>query len=214
MATEKIDQFNPKDLWTIPNLITYFRILCIPAFVTLSIFAGLRNSMAFVYAALAVFVIAAVSDLFDGWLARKYNWGTGVGMLLDPLADKLMHISVAACLVFAIKINGEYFLHWGFIIAIVFKELMMIFLAPVVAKKGILVKANEAGKIASATLSGGIILCFFHPYLKYWDWAIVLTAVAQSYYSAANYLKEILKQLKEMKKQNPEIENVEDSNNK
>lgn len=199
MKTRESDQFNVKDLWTIPNLITYFRMLCIPAFVTLSVYAGRLNSMTYVYWALAVFGIAAVSDLFDGMLARKFDWGTGVGMLLDPFADKLMHISVIICLAVAIRIDGEYFLHWGFIVAIAFKELMMICFAPIVAKKGVEVKANMIGKVASATLSGGIIVCFFHPYVKPWDWAIITTAVVQSYFAAANYLVDILRTLKKLK---------------
>ena len=212
MGTRKSDQFNMKDLWTIPNIITYFRILCIPVFVVLSVYAGRLNSMTFVYWALAVFAIAAASDLFDGMLARKYNWGTGVGMLLDPFADKLMHISVVICLAVAIKIDGEYFLHWGFIIAIAFKELMMICFAPIIAKKGVEVKANMIGKIASATLSGGVIVCFFHPFVKPWDWAIILTAVVQSYFAAANYLVDILRALKKLKiedKEKTEVKAVE-----
>jgi cardiolipin synthase len=220
MAKTKSDQFNPKDLLTIPNLITYFRVLCIPVFVVFSVLAGQRSSELFLYLALGTFAVAAASDVLDGVLARKFNWGTGVGMLLDPLADKLMHISVAACLAFAIKLNGvdyqgyAYFLHWGFVVAILFKELIMIVVAPIVAKTGVVVKANMVGKVASATLSGGVILCFFHQYIAPWDWAIVLTAVAQSYASAVNYLVEILRAIKALKIKEAEEAEAQAAENK
>ncbi|MDD4839963.1 MAG: CDP-alcohol phosphatidyltransferase family protein [Clostridia bacterium] len=199
MNETKSDQFNPKDLLTIPNIITYIRVLCIPVFVVLSILAGMRNDTSFVYWALGVFAFAAASDLVDGYLARRFNWSTGLGMLLDPFADKLMHISVALCLAFAIKIDGVNYLHWAFIVAIIFKELYMILCAPIIAKKGIEIKANMIGKVASATLSGGIILCFFHPYVAPWDWAIIATSVVQSYFAAGFYTVDVLRQLKQIK---------------
>ena len=198
---EKINQFNPKDLFTIPNIICYFRILCIPAFITMAVLAGINSNETFVYISLAIFAVAAFSDILDGALARKFNWGTGVGMLLDPLADKLMHVSMAICLCFAIRLDGvslygyDYFLHWGYLIAIALKEVLMICIAPVIAKTGITIKANMAGKIASATLSAGFILCFFHKYVAPWDWAVITVAVAQSYFALYTYLVDVIKQL-------------------
>ncbi|MDY4559559.1 MAG: CDP-alcohol phosphatidyltransferase family protein [Eubacteriales bacterium] len=200
----KINQFDPKDLLTIPNIITYFRILCVPAFIVMSVLAGKQSNETFIYIALGIFVVAAASDLVDGMLARKFNWGSGVGMLLDPLADKLMHISMAICLCFAIKLDGvtflgcEYYLHWGFLIAIAAKEIIMIILAPIVAKSGAVVKANMIGKVASATLSIGFIMCFFHKYLApygAWDWAVIAVAILQSYFAFGSYVIDITKQL-------------------
>ncbi|MGN0795479.1 MAG: CDP-alcohol phosphatidyltransferase family protein [Christensenellales bacterium] len=200
----KINQFNPKDLLTIPNIITYFRILCVPAFIVMSVLAGKQNNETFIYVALGIFVIAAASDLVDGILARKFNWGSGVGMLLDPLADKLMHIAMAICMCFAIRLDGvtfwgcEYYLHWGFLIAIAAKEIFMITLAPIVAKSGVVVQANMIGKVASATLSIGFIMCFFHKYLVpygAWDWAVISVAILQSYFALGSYVIDVAKQL-------------------
>lgn len=70
MAYKGMAQINKKDLWTIPNLITYFRIICIPAYVVLMAFAGIRADMTLLYGALGVFVVASASDLVDGWIAR------------------------------------------------------------------------------------------------------------------------------------------------
>lgn len=210
-----VNQFDKRDLLKLPNIICYFRMLCIPAFVVMSVLAGLWNRESFIYIALGIFVLAAASDILDGLIARKYNLVSGVGMLLDPLADKLMHISVVVCLCFAIKSDGftylgvENYLHWGFLIAIALKELIMILVAPVVAKKGVEVKANMLGKVASATLSAGVILCFFHKYVAPWDWAVIAVAIAQSYAAAFNYLFVTIKALRELKKEKKEAVVIE-----
>ena len=98
MAFKGMAQINKKDLWTIPNIITYFRILCIPAFVTLMALAGVRNNPALLYWGAGVFVIATLSDLVDGYIARKFNMITTFGKLLDPLADKLTQFVLIVCL--------------------------------------------------------------------------------------------------------------------
>jgi cardiolipin synthase len=67
----------------IPNLISILRIVLVYPYVT-SFLAGQYK------VALAIFAISAISDAFDGLLARRYNWRTQIGMLLDPIADKLL----------------------------------------------------------------------------------------------------------------------------
>ena len=71
------------NVWTIPNVLTIIRIILIPVFVVL-FFKGHKM------AALAVFCAASLTDMLDGYLARKLNQITDFGKLFDPLADKLM----------------------------------------------------------------------------------------------------------------------------
>ena len=82
MAYKGMGQIDKKELWTIPNIITYFRILCIPAYIVLMAFAGLRADAVLLYVALGVFAVAAASDLVDGWIARRFNMTSGIGMAL------------------------------------------------------------------------------------------------------------------------------------
>ena len=89
---KKLGQIDFKEIWTIPNIITYFRILCVPVFVTLMALAGVRDDFTLFYVALGVFFLASGSDMVDGWIARKFNMQSGIGMVLDPIADKLMHV--------------------------------------------------------------------------------------------------------------------------
>ncbi len=85
-----------KIMTNIPNLLTFFRILLIPVFVILFYLPYQWSYMA----AAIVFILAAATDWFDGYLARKLNQSTAFGAFLDPVADKIM---VAAALVVIVE---------------------------------------------------------------------------------------------------------------
>ncbi|HRR90507.1 MAG TPA: CDP-alcohol phosphatidyltransferase family protein [Eubacteriales bacterium] len=197
-------QLNFKDAFNIPNCICYFRILCVPAFVALTVLA--RQNINLVWWALGVFLAASGSDLVDGWFARKFNMVTGIGKVLDPLADKLMHISVLLALSFAL-----WYVHWAFALAIFVKEFLMIILALFFMSDGVQIQANMLGKVGSATISAGVILAFFTPLVDktiaapfkysvnpiFIAVCVVLSlAVALTYAAAINYLIQVLKQRK------------------
>ncbi len=85
-----------KIMTNIPNLLTFFRILLIPVFVILFY---LPYQWSYLAAAI-IFILAAATDWFDGYLARKLNQSTAFGAFLDPVADKIM---VAAALVVIVE---------------------------------------------------------------------------------------------------------------
>ena len=78
---------------TVPNILTIFRLLLIPPIVWLYAFAGLREW------AVLVILISAVTDILDGFIARKFNMMSDLGKAIDPLADKLTQLAVLACLI-------------------------------------------------------------------------------------------------------------------
>ncbi len=83
--------FKPKDLVTVPNLITYLRFLLVPPFV---IFFVREN-----YILAGLFIgLSGLSDCFDGFFARRLNQVTSLGKILDPIADKVTLIAVAVCM--------------------------------------------------------------------------------------------------------------------
>lgn len=208
MAYKGMAQIDKKELWTIPNIITYFRILCIPAYILLMAFAGLNSDVMLLHIAFLVFIVAAGSDLVDGWIARKFNMTSGIGMVLDPLADKLMHVSVLFCLSLCTGLtplgqntaaaSGGWYVHYAFVILLILKEAIMVFASPLVMKKGAKVQANWMGKVASFTVSVGVILAFFHPYVMYADWGILAWGICLSYGAAINYLIDILRQIRKI----------------
>ena len=80
----------------LPNKLTIFRVLLIPVFLVfmLTSFAGVNSK----WIALAIFVVASLTDLLDGKIARKYNLVTNFGKFMDPLADKLLVCAAIVCL--------------------------------------------------------------------------------------------------------------------
>lgn len=93
---------NQKSLtYSIPNLLTYVRILAVPLIVLcFFVEGGLQSSDNARWTALAIFVIASVTDFFDGYLARKWQQISNIGRMLDPIADKLL-VSVVLLLLAA-----------------------------------------------------------------------------------------------------------------
>lgn len=85
-------------VWTLPNILTYARILAVPVLVAMLGVPG--DAMAI--AAAVLFVVASLTDFVDGWLARRMNVTSHLGTMLDPIADKLL---VAAALMMLVA-NG------------------------------------------------------------------------------------------------------------
>lgn len=109
-------------LKNIPNILSIIRICLV--FVFVALFFNDR-----VIAALAVFLLAGATDIVDGYLARRYNWITNLGKILDPVADKLMQCTVLVCLCI-----GEYIPAW-FAIVFFLKELGTLLMGFIVIKR-------------------------------------------------------------------------------
>lgn len=85
----------PKNTMSIPNLLTYCRIIIVPLIVLCFFVEGrLHSSDAARWSALALFTIASITDFFDGYLARIWNQTSNIGKMLDPIADKLLVASI------------------------------------------------------------------------------------------------------------------------
>ena len=137
------------NVWTIPNVLTIIRMLLIPVFVVL-FFKDYKM------AALAVFCAASLTDMLDGYLARKLNQITDFGKLFDPLADKLMVLTAMVCQTF-----------WGplplvAVIIVAVKELMMVLGGTFMLSKNVVVYSNYYGKAAQVGFIASLILSFFH----------------------------------------------------
>ena len=94
----------------------------------------------------------------------------------------------------------------------------MVCAAPLVMKKGAKVQANWMGKVASFTVSMGVLLAFFHPYVAFADWGILAWGICMSYAAAIGYLVDIIKQIRkinrgEMEKVTAESAKTTDSSN-
>ena len=87
--------------FSVPNLLTYGRIVAVPLMVLCFFIEGRLSASDFArWSALAIFVVASITDYLDGYLARKWEQGSAIGKMLDPIADKLL-VSVALLLLAA-----------------------------------------------------------------------------------------------------------------
>ena len=121
----------------LPNKLTILRMCMIPFFVLFmecTIFPGADK-----YIALAIFVVASITDTLDGKIARKYNLVTNFGKFMDPLADKLLVCSALICLTNVIP-------KW-IVIIIISRELIISGFRTIAADNGIVIAASYWGKI-------------------------------------------------------------------
>lgn len=169
----------------LPNALTLFRILLIPAFVWVYF---TPNPML----ALCLYILASLTDLLDGFLARKLNQITNFGKLADPLADKLMLMALLVCL----AITGQ--VPWWVMILIAVKELYMMAGSLYMLKHKIVVSSNGYGKTATFLFIVALALVFpWHPanMLSTMGTILLYLAVALSLLSAFIYTRNAMKKL-------------------
>lgn len=131
-----------KEIFSIPNILSYFRILLIPVFIVL--FFNSKESMGCHIASASVLVLSGLTDMLDGKIARKFNQITEWGKIIDPIADKLTQCAIMICLAMRYK------LLWVFIGILVIKEITMAVLAFLFMKKGRTLKgAHWYGKVST-----------------------------------------------------------------
>ena len=111
-----------KKILTIPNIISMFRLVLIPFFVV-SYFAGVNNEK-YMHLAIAIVLLSGLSDVLDGFIARRFNMISDLGKLLDPVADKLTQASV----MLSLAIRHPIAIFPMFIILFI-KELLTLFVA-------------------------------------------------------------------------------------
>jgi cardiolipin synthase len=161
----------------IANLLTFIRFLLIPAFIYILYGNGQGN----IIAATAIFLFAGLTDVLDGYIARKYNMITKWGQAMDPLADKLMQLTV----LFSFTDKG--ILPLWVIVVIGVKELFMILGALILYYHGdkVVIPANHYGKTATVMMYVAILAVVFHlPYAIY----IMLLAVCFTLLAFYNYV--------------------------
>ena len=134
-------------IWTIPNVLSFLRLLGVPLFLWL-VLVPQEDVWAFV-----VLVLAGVSDWVDGYLARALNQRSNLGILLDPLADRLY---IAATLI-GLAIRG--IIPWWLVILLAARDLMLLLLLPLLRRSGRLaLPVTYIGKAATFCLLWGFPL--------------------------------------------------------
>lgn len=134
----------------LPNKLTVMRMILIPFFVFFMLapyFEGYGN-----YIAVAIFIIASLTDMLDGKIARKYNLVTDFGKFMDPLADKLLVCSAMICLIPSGKLPT------AIVIVIIAREFIISGFRLVASDNGIVIAANYWGKFKTVSQMAMIIV--------------------------------------------------------
>ena len=172
----------------LPNKLTLLRVILIPVYLVLWHLDFPGNN----YAALAVFVVASLTDFLDGYIARKHNLVTDFGKFMDPLADKMLVLTAMTCFC----AMGR-FPDWALVIVMA-REFAVSGLRLVAVDNGRVIAAGWSGKVKTASTM--VCLCLMHlvqqrpeglysapDYLKYLDWVCVAVIAATTLYSGIEY---------------------------
>lgn len=160
-----------KDLFTIPNLLSLFRLIMIPVYVIIYLGADSPEDY---WLAAAILAVSCITDMIDGKIARHFNMKSVVGQFLDPLADKFTQLALIICLT----------IHYPVLLILiglfVIKESFQLIAAYVFMRKGeILRGALITGKICTTVLFVSLIFLVVLPALQGIDESIVnvITAI-------------------------------------
>ncbi len=174
----------------LPNKLTILRVLLIPVFVVLLLadFWGKWLD----YLALAVFIIASLTDMLDGMIARKYNLITNFGKFMDPLADKLLVCSAMICLLDLGRIPA-----WV-VIVIIAREFIISGFRLVASDKGVVIAAGYIGKAKTVFQMIMIMLMILDiEQIQLFTDIVMYVAVALTIISLVDYIGRNYKVLKE-----------------
>lgn len=182
-----------KDLMTIPNAISFIRILLITPFVAFFI------SRMYIAAAVTV-AVSGLSDCIDGYIARRFHQESELGKILDPLADKLTLISVGICLIFI----EPYVL--PLMVIMVTKDILMIIGGTVIIQKGVIPpKSSWYGKVSTFLfyISVGVVvlMAVFNYVNKPLSVTLLSVTAIFMIYSLVNYAVIFFKIIRELKNQ-------------
>ena len=150
-------------MWNLPNVLTGLRLLAVPFLGAVLVVAGDRPGGR--WAALALFVAASVTDLADGWLARRWGQCTAFGALADPVADKALVGTALICL------SGLGLVPWWATAVILAREAAVTVLRLGVLRHGV-IPASRGGKVKTGTQTALVVLALAVP-----GWTGVLSVV-------------------------------------
>ncbi|MEN2767042.1 CDP-alcohol phosphatidyltransferase family protein [Ornithinibacillus xuwenensis] len=144
-----------REILSIPNVLSYIRLLLIPIFVYIYITADGPSDH---YVSALIILLSGLTDMFDGFIARRFNQITELGKTVDPVADKLTQAAIVGCLMF----RYEYM--WLLVVLLIVKELFMGINGLILLKRGQkLDGAMWFGKISTAVFYAATFILIGFP---------------------------------------------------
>ena len=165
---------------TLASKITMVRVALIPVYMVFMSLSGGTPGL-WLWLALAVFIIASITDFIDGQIARKYSQVTNFGKFLDPLADKLLTIAAMAM-----------FCEWGMmpawaLMTVLAREFAVTGLRLGAVGKGTVIAAGFSGKVKTASSMVGLCVWMAFPAIDWIGWVVTGIIVVTTVYSGVEY---------------------------
>ena len=169
------------------NMLTMTRVFAVPVIVVLLSIEHAHEATIWAYLASGVFVLASLTDMADGYVARRQNLITNLGKFLDPLADKLLIGSALIMLVDLGWIPG-----W-IVVVIICRELAVTGMRGVAADRGVVIAADSLGKLKTISQTFALAPLLAHFPLFGFDphplgMILLYVALALTVFSGGNYL--------------------------
>ena len=165
---------------TTASKITLVRVAMIPVYMLFMYLSGGVPGM-WMWLALAVFILASLTDYVDGQIARKCNQVSDFGKFLDPLADKLL--TIAAMCMFC---EWGSFPAWALMIVLT-REFAVTGLRLVAVGNGTVIAAGWSGKVKTASTMIGLCVMMAFPTIDWLCWAVIAVIVVTTVYSGVEY---------------------------
>lgn len=171
-----------KEIFTIPNLLSLFRLALIPIYV--SIYLNATEIYQY-YVAGGILAVSCLTDMVDGQIARHFNMISTVGKVLDPLADKVTQLALTICL------SIRYPVLLNVLILFLIKEFFQLFAALINLRKGkMLPGALLMGKICTTVLFVSLIVLVLFPNIS--EYVVNIIAVVDSVFLVVTFISYIL----------------------
>ena len=165
---------------TLASKITLLRVAFIPVYMVLMYLSGGQPNV-WMWLALAVFILASITDYIDGQIARKWNQVSDFGKFLDPLADKLL--TIAAMVIFC---EWGIFPAWALMLVLT-REFAVTGLRLVAVGKGKVIAAGWSGKVKTASSMVGLCALMAFPTVHWLAVTVIAVIVVTTIYSGVEY---------------------------
>lgn len=165
---------------TTASKITLVRVALIPAYMV-TMYLSQGQVGLWMYLSLAIFIVASLTDFFDGYIARHYNQTTDFGKFLDPLADKLL--TIAAMTMFC---EWGTFPAWALMIVLT-REFAVTGLRLIAVQKGKVIAAGWSGKVKTASTMVGLCIMMALPSIAILGTIVMVVIVGTTLYSGIEY---------------------------
>lgn len=144
-----------KEIFTIPNLLSFFRLILIPVYMV--IYINAQQTRDYILAG-SILAVSCLTDMVDGKIARKFNMITTFGKFLDPLADKITQFTLIICLAL------RYPILWAISVLFFVKELFQLIAGILAANRGYILKgALITGKVCTTVLFVSLVTLVLFP---------------------------------------------------